>query len=285
MEIGYVVSELWRLRRWVAVGLIVGFVAALSQLYKLPSMEKKSFEVGAASTEILVEHSGSPLGILGTDIQTRANLSAQTGLYARLIGTPPVKERIARRAGVPLGAIATGVPQSTGQTGREVAAEQRGNELLVEGNFYRILASPVPETAIITISTQAPTGEEAIKLADGAVVGLRDYIKFTAQQAGVARAIRFRQLGEAIGGQITQNANMKVAALAFFGGLFGWAFLVLVTSRLLVSWREAQAAERLRAQYPQDAEALPETVGDDARTRDDVPALTAHAASAQRATR
>ena len=244
MEIGYVVSELWKLRGWVAIGLLVGVLVAMSVMYELPSMQKKSFDVGAASTEVLVEPAGAPLGVLGINPETAVNPVNQMPLYARLITTAPVRERIRTLSGITAGTIATGIPASL-QTGRAVASEERATELLAERNAYRILASPSVELPVLTVATQAPTATEAIKLANSAVVALRDYVNATAREEGVARPMRFRQLGPAVGGVVTQNANIKIAALAFFAAFAAWAFMVLVVSRLRTAWRETKAAERI----------------------------------------
>ena len=174
MEIGYIASELWRLRRWVAIGVLAGLLASMSVLYKLPSLDSKSFELGAASTEIIVEPANSPLGLLG-NTQSAASLVTQAGLYASLLKVPPVKQIIGEKAGIPGAYIATS-GQPTGQggsrSGREIAAEQRGSELVAEANAYRILTSTRSDLPLITIYTQAPTAEEAIRLANAAVEGL-----------------------------------------------------------------------------------------------------------------
>lgn len=257
MEIGYVASELWRLRRWVALGTIVAVVAAIAVLYELPSFEKKSFELGAASTDVLVERSGIPLGVIGTD----EALAGEAILYARLLGTPPVKERIAQKAGVSVGPIANST--QTGQTGREVASEQRAGELVEEGNSYRILATPAPDLPLISIAIQGPTAQEAARVADAAVFGLRTYVSDIAAAEGVSRNVRFRQLGLATGGTVTQNANVKVAGMAFVGAFVAWALLVLLAARLRAGWRESQATERLSQDAVPEAGAARRLTPDD----------------------
>lgn len=278
MEIGYVVSELWRLKRWVALGLIVGVLAAIAVLYELPSFESKSYEVGAASTEVLVEPSDAPLGSLGTDLNTRTSLVAQAELYVRLLRTAPVKEPMARMAGIPVGSIATSAPPTNVEAGREVPSEQRANELLVEDNTYRILPKAAPEVPVIVISTQGPSAEKAVRLADAAVGALREYVSDTAAEAGIPRETRFRQLGPAEGGTITQNASIKLAGMAFFGTFVAWALLVLVVARLRAGWRAAQAAERLEPEAVGHDEALSTSVPEEVAT------LTARSASSRRAT-
>ena len=257
MEIGYIVSELWRLKKWVAAGLAVAFLASMSVLYDLPSFKTKSFELGAASTEVIVEPANSPLGLLGADPQTASSLVTQAGLYASLLGAPPVKQIIGEKAGIPAGLIATtGQPTGQGgQTGREIAAEQRGSELVAEANSYRILSSTRNDLPLISIFTQAPTAEEAARLANAAVAGLTTYVDDIAAKERVVGRLRLRQLGEATGGSITNHASAKVAAMAFVGAFAAWCVLVLVTTRLRSSWRAAQARERAGARGVGDAEA------------------------------
>jgi len=265
MEIGYIVNELWRLKRWVAIGLAVAFLAALSVMYKLPSFETKSFELGAASTEVIVEPANSPLGLLGSDPQTASSLVTQAGLYASLLSAPPVKEIIGKKVGIPGAYIATsGQPTGGGgQTGREVAAEQRGNELIVEANIYRILSSTRPDLPLISIFTQAPTAEDAVRLANAAVEGLTAYVDGVATKEGAVGRLRLRQLGSATGGLITSHASAKVALLSFIGAFAAWCVLVLVVTRLRSGWRVAQARERAGARGAGDADGRPRAARDD----------------------
>ncbi len=268
MEIGYALSELWRLKWWVALGLLVGVAAAMSVIFKLPSFEKKSYELGAASTEVVVEARKLPLGDIGSSsAQGGPSLVSRTALYSRLIGSPPVRTLISQSSGIPAWAIVVTAPPVAGQTGREVSSEERSNELLVEGNTYRVLAAANPELPVLSISTQAPTAAEAIKLANGAVEGLARFVHQTAQAQDVppSRRLRFRQLGPAAGGTVSANADYTVAGLAFFGAFAAWCALVLILSRITTSWRSARAAEREPA-APQPTEVPVD------RPRDDVAA-------------
>lgn len=265
MEIGYVVSELWRMRRLVAIGLLVAFVAALSVMYKLPSLDKKSYEAGAAATEVIVEPAGSPLGLLGANAPVGANLVAQTGLYARLLSTEPVTTLIEQKANLPRGVLAatTDTGDLASRTGREIAAESRANELLVEGNGYRIRATPGVNVPFISLYAQAPTAEEAVRIANASVISLRRYVEDVSKEEGQAELVKFRQLGFATGGLVTQNASRKIAGMTFIGTFIAWAVLVLLASRIKSGWRAARESEQADPPAAENVGYLPGRDGDD----------------------
>lgn len=247
MEIGYVLRDLWRLKLWIALGVVVAVGAAAAVVYEVPSFKKKEYELGAATTDVVVEARRQPLGeVSAINPSTGPNLVSRTALYARLISSPPVRELIAQESGIPVQRIVTAAPQPAVTSGREIASEERGNQLLVENNLYRVLTASNPELPILTISTLAPTAREAIKLADAAVSGLARFVHKTADDQDVpdARRLRFRQLGPAVGGAVAENADYQLAAMAFAGAWAGWCVLVLVLSRVAASWRAARAAER-----------------------------------------
>jgi hypothetical protein len=250
MEIGYILNELWRRRLWLALGFLLAVAVAVSTVYSIPSFEKKTLELGAASTEILVDAPRSPLGALsGTsnvpnaDVQT---LVTRAQVYARLVGTPPVKERMARAVGVPSENIATGGPgPGVDSTGGEVSAEERGNQLLAEGNALRLVATSSLDIPVVTLATQGATAEEAIRLADAAAAAIAGYISEIQDRQDISEADRvvIQQLGSAQGGTVNPGVDYTVTALAFVGAFGIWCLLVLLGSRTALSWRGARAAQ------------------------------------------
>jgi hypothetical protein len=242
MEIGYILNELWRRKYWVALGLIVAVIAAASTAYKLPSLEKKSLVLGTASTEVLIDSPRSPLGSLTSEIDT---LAVRAGIYARLIESTPVRERVARELGVsPLGVATQGPQPKRSQRGREASAGDRSNELLTEDNELRLFASSAGDIPLLTISGQGPTGESAIRLVDAAANAIADYVSEIQESQDIPEyaRVQIRRLGPPQGGLVNEGVDKMAAALAFVGGFVGWCILVLLAGRIGESWREVRAA-------------------------------------------
>ena len=97
MDIASILNELWRRRSWVAAGAIVVALIALSVVFRLPGFDKKSDTSGAASTDVLVDTRSSALGSIAIDVN---ELATRASVYANIISTTAVRQRIARRVGV-----------------------------------------------------------------------------------------------------------------------------------------------------------------------------------------
>jgi hypothetical protein len=99
---------------------------------------------------------------------------------------------------------------------------------------------------IISIEAQAPSAEEAARLANGATTGLREYLKSIAAAQNIPDARRFvvTSLGPAQAADVVRGPRRLFALIAsvfVFG--FTCAAIILV-SGLARGWREAAAVER-----------------------------------------
>jgi hypothetical protein len=243
MEAGYILHELWRRKRLLAVGLVIATLVAVSFLYELPSLEKRSVELGAGSSQLLVDAELSPVGAINAPLE---ELVTRSELYARLVETAPIKKRVARELGIEPSMITTEGPQPGESTpGRETTAEQRSSEVLGEGNTYRLFASGGGETIpVIFIFTQAPTAEAAIRLAGAAAGALQSYVRDTQESRGVPdrKRIQLSPLGRAEGGVVSRGAGITVFALAFLGTFVLWCLVVLVGGSVMRGFREGRTA-------------------------------------------
>jgi hypothetical protein len=247
MEIGYILNELWRLRAWVAVGVVIATVAALSTVYSLPGFEKKTLEMGSASTELLIDSSQSPIGDLGAPIE---NLTVRAALYPRVIESTEVKAEVARVLGIsPVQISTTGAqPDTQGeeQTGREPTEDQRANELIAEGSVYRLSATASTANPLLQIAGQADTAEKAIRLVKAATNALRRYVLETQERQDIpeSQRVELRNLGAVTGGVINEGVDRAAAVLTWIAAFVFWCLLLLVTRRVLSSLRAARRADR-----------------------------------------
>ena len=251
MEIGYILHEFWRRRSWLLAGIGIAIVLAFLSLYRPPSFKKSSLSAGVASSQVLVDAPQSPLGAFGGPGSPPIDsLMVRAGLYSRIIRSDPVKNKLAKRAGIPPSLIVTQGPQpAPGTAARQAnnagqSAGERANEVRIEGNAYRLYAATESGIPVVTISSQAPTAEEAVRLANAAAAAIIEYVQEIQVRQKVPDEFRVQinQLGPAQGGTINQAADSTTAVLIFVVAFFMWCLLVLVTPRVAASWREARAS-------------------------------------------
>lgn len=272
MELVDILLELWRRRRWLVVGVVVAGLVALTGLYNVKSLlplslEKKSYSVGVASTQMLVDAPQSPIADLGKPFEP---LASRASVYSKLIASAPVRQAIGRRVGIPGEAINTAGPSAINQNtgGRPTSSSQRQQELVGEGQSYRLVAVPIEGQPIMSIQAQAPTAEGAMRLADAAIASLKEYVNRQQRRENVLPAYRVRveQLGDSQGGQINSSADYSLALMSFVGVFIAWCVLVLLSGSLFRGIRRARAEARLNeadeaaaavAVAPYDTEAAP----------------------------
>src|SRR4051812_5218885 len=111
MELVAILRELWQRKVWVAVAAGVALFAALLTAYKLPSFEKRSLQLGAASSQLLVDSPKSTL-VSGADDGTLTTLSARARIYAQYLSSLEARDQIARLSGIPARTISVSGPFS-----------------------------------------------------------------------------------------------------------------------------------------------------------------------------
>ena len=262
MELADILSELWRRRAWLVVGLVVAAFAAAASTYRIdfglpPTLTSKDFEVGTASVDVLIDAPQSPLPDTGKKFEA---LQLRAGIYAQLIRTAPIRDQIARKLGIPPEAITAEGPtpvkagnapsgDAAGpQRGQRTDASPRANQLVNEGKVYRIFTRPQSSIPMISIQTQAADAETAARLADASVVSLQEYIGRRQREQKVPRdrQVTIQKLDKPAAGVLTTSASLKTAVLVFLGVFFGACVLVILASSFAMSLRRARAVAHLR---------------------------------------
>lgn len=239
MDIASILNELWRRRIWVGVGIVVAGVVAMSVVFNLPSLEKKSTVTAAASTDVLVDTRSSALGSIAIDVN---ELTTRAGVYARMIGTPAVKERIARLAGAPveeIGILDMGMGTSgSGSAGLAETAVGTPGTLGLGATTQE--AHPA-----VKLQALAPTPAMAKRLADAAAQGLVSYVAGVQEERAIPPRERvvLRQLGSPQAIVLVDEVGFSKAIGAFIGVLLAWCLLLLVVSRTAAALRELRAAD------------------------------------------
>jgi hypothetical protein len=238
-----VTRELLRHKRLLVASIIVAVLAAAATEYRLsplpPSAKARSLEYAAAQTQILVDVQRSPVADVAKEFDP---LVARAGVYAKLMTSAEVMDVIGKEAGVPGAAIIASAPVEANQpkAAKEPGTEQRGVQLLGEAVPLRLFFADEEGQPIITISSQAPTAEQAVNLANAAVSGFKQYIERIQNREAVkqTRRVRLKQLGPATGGIVNEGASKAAMLMVFLATLTLCCLLILFVSSLRRGWRD-----------------------------------------------
>jgi len=217
----------------LAIGALLALIVAISVAYRptASGLEKRSLELGAATTTLVVDTQRSSLLDLSLDL---GQLSSRTTIYAAVASSDPVLDLVAREIDVPRDAIVV-AKEATG----EQEADQRADAILKEDDVYRVALGTVKEQPIMNIATQAPTPAAAVKLANGTARALRSYVasQQDLQQVPLGRRVTVRQLGTAEGGLINAGANLAAAVMSGLVTFVAICLLILFGDRVRIDLR------------------------------------------------
>ena len=239
LDLAYILTELSRHRRWLALGAVlalgVGITTAYRPTLSPPGLQDKSFQVGAATTSVVIDSKRSTIIDLAGSIDP---LAQRANTYARYGASAPVRDLIADKLDIRPEAL---VASAAG--GGEPGSEGRAVELVEEDQSYRVAFEAVEGQPLIDIRAQAPRGGKAVDLANMAAASLSEYIQRQQDSQSVPspRRVAVRQIGPAQGGVFNSGVNMTTAILAAVATFIGFCLLVLLIGRLLAEWRRSGA--------------------------------------------
>jgi hypothetical protein len=264
MEFVSIIRELWRRKLLLIPVFVLAVLGALMSAYKLPSMEKRSLELGAASSQILVDSPASTL-VEGAESGALTTLATRARVYAQYLSSLEAREDIARESDLPAKVIATSGPFSadTGRANYEPQpSEARANDVLKEGQGYRLVFNAQEDVPIITVSAQAPAAKSATKLARASFVALQQYVKklqveaskvpdrppppgTTAIPVAPDRGVTVRELGAPEGGTIGAGNDVMVMAFAFLAVMGAGCVAITILPGVARHWRVLDRAEHM----------------------------------------
>jgi hypothetical protein len=264
MELVSIIRQLWRRKLLVLLVFLVAVGVSIASAYKVPSMQKRGLQLGAASSQILVDSPASTL-VEGADGGTLTTLSTRARVYAQYLSSLEARDQISKISGVPARAISLSGPFSTDiprNTYQNQPSEARANDILKEGAGYRLIFDAQDGVPIITVSAQAPTAQAAIGIARAAFVALKQYVDKLGIEAdavpvkplpkGVTAApvmpdpgVTVRQLGAPEGGTIGGGNSKMLMIFAFIAVLALGCALIAILPGMARHWRLLDRAERL----------------------------------------
>jgi hypothetical protein len=246
--------------------LAVVAVSALVALVCAKVNTRGNLLVAGAAAHVIVDDPGASIVDRRAQPDDVVTLQERAELYGRLLVSGPVLADVARRAGIPRDQL-SGVARSPGvpYTFTQPDSEVRAAQIADSRSPYQLEMQASINEPILSVYSQAPSVVQAQRLADAAVLGLRDYLR------GLALRERFpsagvpvlRQLGPARGGVISAHASAVIGALTFVTA-FGLTCALLLGLVSLVARRmgrpaRAPAAPALdgRDDWPHTTRALP----------------------------
>lgn len=230
---------LWGARRLVGAGIAIALVVGTLLVFKVspglpPTVEARGTDLGVASAQVLVDSKSSQAVDLGEDpvLIDLPGLIARGRLLANLIATSPLRDQIARRAGIDPATFLASAPSVGSDEPRPTTASSARNVMNVTFN------DALP---IVTINAEAPTAATAARISSAAASELGDYLRTLTAQDEVegSHQLVIKSLGSPDRATVHRGPR-KLLAVVGFGFVLGlWCIAIIVVSRFKRGWRNA----------------------------------------------
>jgi hypothetical protein len=246
--------RLWSRKLAAAIVLVAALLAAMLVSYRVglapPELRQRSLQIGAASSQILVDTPDSTL-VSGATPEKFDTLAARARVYGEYLSTLQARARISEISGVPAASLTTSGPFSpeSGQVSyQNQTSASRGGEILKEGASNRLVFVAQEGIPIINVDAQAADASTAIRLAHASFITLRQYVRGLQRSAADGRrdgeGVIVRQLGAPEGGTIGGSNNRILMALAFLLVSAVGFVLILALPQMAERWRRLAEADR-----------------------------------------
>ncbi len=212
---------------------LIALVCAVASVYHVgvlpPKLSSRHLDIAAAATRVTIDIP-QPLvtNALAQDGDFQA-LDKRAALVGNLMSSEPVLARIAREARIEPSDVAAVTRITTGVQSAftEPDSERRAAQIAAARKPYQLEVQPSQTLPLLSIYTQAPSVDEAVRLANAAVPATRRYLTKLARKEGLspAKEVSLDQLGPARGAIVNGGARVQIGGLTF---LFVFALTCLV---------------------------------------------------------
>lgn len=226
--------HLWRHRLLVGAGLIVALVMGVSVSYHVgfgfpPTLTSKQQGVGFASSKVLVDSPSSQTVDLGGGSVTAdvAAMTSRARLLANIMATSPLKDEIARRAGIDPRSFSAISPSLGEDTPRPSAGAANPKAYVMSVYFNEALP-------IVTADVQAADRATASRIAAAAADTIVDYVHKLAALDDVALSHRLviRRMGPPLAETRRTSERHLFAAFVFLITFSLWCSMIFAGMRL-----------------------------------------------------
>jgi hypothetical protein len=265
LELVKILRELSKRRRLVALvlgaSLLIGFLLAFKP--GVPP-QSRQYQVSLASADILIDTRESQVAAVGAKGPDLTTLAGRANLIGNLMTSGPLKDAIAKRAGIAPELLAVVPPANVNTPGVTPAPVKTPASAGIPDVDATILNLTVDETLpILHVIAQAPDEGTARRLSSSTVVELRRYLGSVAaaQNIPAAHQLVVRQFGPPLAQTATRGLPRRYALIAMIvlsllgcGAIVGGSWFVR-------SWRQIEAAEGRGHEESDEAVGLSEPSG------------------------
>lgn len=231
MQLFKILQEIKRRRVLVAIvvcaSAVIGFLLGFKPGFPPQS---RQYQQAIATSDILIDTRNSQVVDVGGHGPELSTLASRANLLGNLMVTGPLKETIARTAGVRPENLVVVPPANTETPGVAPAPVETGHGVSVPKSERSTLTFSTDDTLpILHVVAEAPDAETARKLALSTVVNLRKYLASIAatQQIPAARQLVVRQFGAPTVTTATRGVPHSLAfAVAVILALVGCGVIV-----------------------------------------------------------
>lgn len=225
---------------------LIALVCAVASVSNIGAkLSSRHLDVAAATTRVTIDVP-RPLvtNALAQDGDFQA-LNKRAALVGNLMSSKPVLTRIAREARIDPSEVAAVTRITTGVQSAftEPDSERRAAQIAAARKPYQLEVQPSQTLPLLSIYTQAPSVDEAVRLANAAVPATRRYLTKLARQDGLspAKEVSLDQLGPAQGAIVNGGARVQIGGLTFLFVFAATLLLALGVARVRRGRRDVVA--------------------------------------------
>ena len=238
-------SRLVRKRRvWLLLGLPICAVIAISSVASIsvfpPKVSGKSLGYAVAGIDLYVAPEGGLVNNQKTTVPQ--NFIEQTIALGAQMASPQLRDMMATSAGIPPDQLAVDGPLDLNQSifQQQPDGEKRSSQILVQNAPYRVTINQDLALPEIGVTAQAPTPNEAIRLASASETVLSTYLAGIETRSETPRIERLQvsSLGPIALSDDSRSGVANVAVLTFLLSFALWSGLVVALMAIVRDLRK-----------------------------------------------
>jgi hypothetical protein len=238
--------DLWRHRLLVSLVSVFAILAGLATVFRIelgvpPQFHSRQHVVGLASASVLLDTRESNIASLeGGDFAT---LSARAALISRLLATPPVKARLAQRAGIDPTSLVVTASAADGAVMASPALSGEAAKVSAKGSALTLKLDP--SLPIINVDAEAPGAAAAGRLSEAAVAILREQLTSltVSEETPLKNQLVAKALGASHADIERRGPRRAYGPIVALFVLFLGSGAIVFVSRLARNWRESSIVD------------------------------------------
>lgn len=264
MTLVKVARRLWLARRAVTIAFVCSCLLGILIAFRVgfpPSLTSRQYQVGVASASALVDTSKSTVADANAgDVLT---LATRAALLGSLMANPPIKDDIARLAGIPANKLGATPPATVGPAVSPAPSVSNApvSPSARLANTLTISIVQGGQLPIVQVDAQAPTAARAARLANASLEALVADVNSVASsdQVPALQRLIVRPLGPAASTLSARGIGPLYGLIGTVAAFFLACVGILGVPRVKAAWRtaaELEEVDRTGAAAPTTVEAV-----------------------------